>query len=243
MPKPKKITKQAHKPRWLSLIAQEASESQTHTNVRKTGPIHNEVGDTVSTSYPMVSEASPSEPLWRVSSLITTFVPLTDDFFQVPTPPSSLITRSIPITSIPPIPPTTFVGVSLPQIYVSLSTPFFTDSTATTTMIAMSTPEVTANVFDMGVGVTFGATVGPSTSTTLPLREDDPDLLFGDDQDDFQNFVFCPITIHQVMDDEDAPMTIGQFKQLNAKLDSLLESSNATSNYKFMLKSCRATVE
>ena len=38
-------------------------------------------------------------------------------------------------------------------------------------------------------------------------------------------------------------MTQGQFKHINSKLDSILESSLATSNYEFMLKSHRATVE
>lgn len=38
-------------------------------------------------------------------------------------------------------------------------------------------------------------------------------------------------------------MTQGQFKQLNAKLDSILESSVTSSNYVFMLKSHKAIVE
>lgn len=38
-------------------------------------------------------------------------------------------------------------------------------------------------------------------------------------------------------------MTQGQFKLLSAKLDSNLEWSVTSSNYKFMLKSHRATVE
>lgn len=38
-------------------------------------------------------------------------------------------------------------------------------------------------------------------------------------------------------------MTQGQFKQLNAKLDTILESSITLSNYKFMLKSHRPMVE
>lgn len=38
-------------------------------------------------------------------------------------------------------------------------------------------------------------------------------------------------------------MTQGQFKQLSAKLDSILESSVTSSNYEFMLKSHRKMVE
>lgn len=38
-------------------------------------------------------------------------------------------------------------------------------------------------------------------------------------------------------------MTKGKVKQLNEKLDSILESSISSSNYEFVLKSYRTTVE
>lgn len=47
----------------------------------------------------------------------------------------------------------------------------------------------------------------------------------------------------QTSDDDDAPMTRRQFKQLNEKLDSILESSKSSSNYEYILKSHQATVE
>ena len=62
----------------------------------------------------------------------------------------------------------------------------------------------TVNVFDTGA-FDFGVTVGPSTSTTSPLREDDPNILYGDDQDDFRNYVFSPFTVHHASDDDEAP--------------------------------------
>lgn len=55
--------------------------------------------------------------------------------------------------------------------------------------------------------------------------------------------MFIPFAIHQTSDDDGAPMTRGQFKQLNEKLDSILASSQSASNYESMLKSYRATIE
>lgn len=119
--------------------------------------------------------------------------------------------------------------------------PFNRDSAATTTA-SISTLMKTVNVSDTGAHVDFRVTKGPSTSTTSPLREDDSDIVFGDDQEAFQDFTFSPFTLHWNNDDDDAPMTQGKFKQPSAKLDSILESSVTSSNYEFMLKSHRSTV-
>lgn len=95
----------------------------------------------------------------------------------------------------------------------------------------------------MGAQFNFGVTLGPSTSTTSPLRDDDPYIIYCDDHEGFQDFTFNPFTIHQTNDDDNTLMTQGQFKQLSAKLDSILESFVTSSNYEFMLKSDRKMVE
>ncbi|CAI9301882.1 unnamed protein product [Lactuca saligna] len=63
------------------------------------------------------------------------------------TPPTSQITSSpilstIPITSILPLPPTSSVGISLPQISIHISSPIFIDSTPPTTSTVSTPPEV-----------------------------------------------------------------------------------------------------
>lgn len=113
VPKLKKIKKQAHKPRSPSPIAQEASKSRTQSDVQKNDSVKHQVEDTEATSEPLVSEPTPTEPIPKVSSPISTSVPLQDEFSQVPTPPSSPVTTPILIT-IAPIPPKISVGVSLP---------------------------------------------------------------------------------------------------------------------------------
>lgn len=94
---------------------------------------------------------------------------------------SSLITTSVPIT-IAPL-PNIYVGVSQAPISISLSTPLYTNLTFTTTSI-VCTHMSTVNISDTRA-VTFSAIVGPVTSTTSPLRDDDPDLVFGGYQEDF----------------------------------------------------------
>lgn len=123
-----------------------------------------------------------------------------------PTTNSSSITKTVPITVAPL--PNIFVGVSQPRISIALSTPFYDDSTATKTS-TVSTSMSTINVLDTVVGATFCVTVGPNTSPTSTLREDDPDIMYGDDQDDFQNFVFIPFTIHPTSNDDESPMRKG----------------------------------
>ncbi|XP_023763644.1 uncharacterized protein LOC111912141 [Lactuca sativa] len=143
----------------------------------------------------MVSEPIPTQSTAKVSSLISTSVPLTGKTFHVPSPPPSPTITSTPIST--PITvatcPNVSVGVSQPQISVAQTTPLYTDSTTTTT--ATSSPPVTVNVFDTGT-----------------------------------DFHYSRFTIHQESDDDDAPMTKGQFKALNKKLDTLLESSKSSSN-------------
>ena len=134
----------------------------------------------------MVSEPTPSKSLSEVSSPITTLVHLKYDFFHVLSLPPSPTTTSSPIATttnitISPL-PNVSVGVSQPQASISLSTPLYTDSTATITTI--STPIMIVNVSDTWA-YDFGVIVGPRTFTASLSHDDNPDLVFGDDQEDF----------------------------------------------------------
>ncbi|CAI9293042.1 unnamed protein product [Lactuca saligna] len=84
------------------------------------------------------------------------------------------------------------------------------------------------------------AAATPSNRCTMllpPLRisaiakhhQDDPDTIYGDDNDDFTGFTYSPSNIRTEIDDK-APVTRGQLKTINEKLDSLLQASKASSS-------------
>ena len=50
-------------------------------------------------------------------------------------------------------------------------------------------------------------------------------------------------TVHPASDDDEAPMTKGQFKTPDEKLDSLLESSKSFSNIEYTLESHKSLIE
>lgn len=114
---------------------------------------------------------------------MATSVPSTNDYFQGHTPPSSpnhtTTITTTPITIAPC--PNIYVGVSQPHISVAQSTPLYTESTSTTTI----TPPITVKVTDTAVGA-FGVTSCPDFTLISPLKQDDPDTVFGDDRDDLQ---------------------------------------------------------
>lgn len=152
------------------------------------------------------------------------------------TPPSSSITITTPIT-ITPLPPTIYVGVSLSHIYIPFSTPILTDSTIPPSSTFTRTLEVTVtksvseevdtsgihvNISDMGADANIGVTNEPVTSTTSTTFDFDPDILFGDDQEMFEDFFLnVSPSIKTVMTMKPL-MSKGQYKQLNEKLDSIL---------------------
>lgn len=175
----KKVKKVDRKPKSPSLVHDD-SDSRTHSDLREGEHVQTEVDDTAATLEPPTSN-----PIPKVSTPPTSSTP-DSKFFHMPTPPPSLTTTSSPITTTIPIfiapLPNFYVGVSQPQIYVPLSTPLYTDSTSTTTTI--STLMSTVNVSNTGAYY-FVVSIGTSTSTTSPLRADDPDLIFGDDQEVF----------------------------------------------------------
>nr|KAJ0207626.1 hypothetical protein LSAT_V11C500271040 [Lactuca sativa] len=167
---------------------------------------------------------------------------------------TSTLTSSIPITSIYPLPQTSFVETSLPEVSIPISSPIFTESTVPTTS-SVSTPlgvpiikSVSEEIQTSGI---LGNTseVGPNASicpsSSIPPFDDDTGILFGDDQEPIFDFVFQPFTVNFKSDVVDALMTKGQFKELNEKHDSILEYSHALSSIKWenLLITHRATVE
>lgn len=132
MKTPKNVKKQANKLSSPSLVSWEDSKSRTVSEIREDAIVHNEVKDTTATS-----ELVPTDLIPKVSTPDPSSVFF---YFQMNTPPSSLMKTIISISSIPPLPPKISFGISLPQISIPLSTPLFTDSTTTTTTTVTSTP-------------------------------------------------------------------------------------------------------
>ena len=93
----------------------------------------------------------------------------------------------------------------------------------------------------MGAGAS-GVTIGPSSTQISPLHNDDPDTIFGDDHDDFQDFHYSSFNVQPSSDDKDEPMTKEQFKTLNEKLDTLLESSKTSTNTEYTYECVKAII-
>ncbi|CAI9261280.1 unnamed protein product [Lactuca saligna] len=119
------------------------------------------------------------------------------------------------------------MGVLQTQTTLVQSTPLFTDSTATTTTTT-NEPPLSVNSSDAGAGG-LGFSVGHSTPPISPLRQDDPDMIFSEDEEDFRGFTYSPFNI-QTENDDDAPVTKGQLKAINEKVDSLIQSSKTQTN-------------
>lgn len=174
----KKIKRAACTPRSPFPVAQEDSDSQT---VSEDIQARNANEDTEVSLQPMFLEPIPTQTTTKVSSPILTFVLSPNEPFHVPSPLPIPTTTSVPISTpitISPC-PNVSVGVSQPQISVAQ----YTKSTGTTTT-TMSSPPVTINISDMGEGAS-GVTIGRSSIQISPLHNDDPDIVFADDRDDF----------------------------------------------------------
>ncbi|CAI9275469.1 unnamed protein product [Lactuca saligna] len=135
--------------------------------------------------------------------------------FSVPSPIATILT---PITI--PLCPTVSLGV------LQVQTSFFSDSTTTITTFFVD-PLVTINASDVGAGAS-GFTAGHLTPPVSPFHHDDPAMIYGDDDEDFEGFAYSPFKIWTKSDDE-APVTKGKLKAINEKLDSLPQASKASS--------------
>lgn len=88
------------------------------------------------------------------------------------------------------------MDVSQSQATFGQCTPLFIESKATTTTIT-STPPVSDNVYDMGA-TALGFTFGHDSHPISPLCQDDPDTIFGEDQDEFSYFHYSPFDVQAV---------------------------------------------
>ncbi|CAI9270546.1 unnamed protein product [Lactuca saligna] len=135
----------------------------------------------------------------------------------VPSPPPLRKTTSIPITIALFPPPIS----SSQQTSVPLSTPIFTDSTILPTTLATLT-------VSFNVSATGAKTLGFSTHVspaTYPIRIDDPDMIFGDDNDDdLGGFTYSAFQIRTAREDE-ATVIQGLLMSLHEKLDNLFLAS------------------
>ncbi|XP_023747497.1 uncharacterized protein LOC111895653 [Lactuca sativa] len=137
-----------------------------------------------------------------------------------PPPPPPLNPPTLPM-SISPI--TNSILILIP-----LSTPFFTYSIVPTTTSVTTSPEVpiiksiseeirtssiSGNTFDVEPNANIGVSSEPSTSIPPTLHED-VDIMFRDDQEPLDDFVFHPFTVNIDIDNDDSPITKGQFKEL-----------------------------
>ncbi|CAI9276275.1 unnamed protein product [Lactuca saligna] len=120
------------------------SESRTFTKDQEEGIIRTKEKNIATTSKP-----NPKEPHQKVSSPPSSYVPTVDisqpvNQDPIPiltttppslpvTPPTLPITSTILISSISPLPLMLSIGISLPQISITLSSSIFTDSTTPTT--------------------------------------------------------------------------------------------------------------
>ncbi|CAI9288706.1 unnamed protein product [Lactuca saligna] len=182
------------------------SETQSDIRVEEEEPhVHNEEGESVH------NEKFASNP--KVTKSHTDFVP------SSPTSPKTTTTH---ITIAPYPPPIS----STPQTTIPLSTPHFTDST--TPPITSAKPGVSINASDAGAGVS-GFTTTHISPLISPFRTDDPDMIYGDSEDDLQGFTFSPFTIKTSSNDE-ALVTKGQLKAIHDKLDSLLQYAKPSSS-------------
>ncbi|CAI9260797.1 unnamed protein product [Lactuca saligna] len=147
------------------------------------------------------------------------------------------MTTSIPFSCIPPLQKISLVNTSQPQISISLTTPIFTKSTTnlekTSTAVPPKDPtfesyqeenrssKIPGNTSNMESNVNICVTT-ENVSSSIPNSNDDEDVIFGDDPEPIDDVIFLSFTMRVASDDDDAPITKGQFKKLNQKVDSIL---------------------
>nr|KAJ0212498.1 hypothetical protein LSAT_V11C400221470 [Lactuca sativa] len=190
------------------------SESNTKSKIRikEDPPIHNEEDEPVRTEeqeYVRIEEVEQvrNEPAvhTEVPSPNREVTPPLNDY--VPSPPPSLkTTTSIPITIAPPPPPiSSQLATTIP-----VSIPMFIESTISSH--TSTTP------------ISFSSHVTPPIS---PIRTNDPEMIFGDDEDDdLDGFAYSPFQTRIDGEDEVSTM-IGELKSLHEKIDQLILASNS----------------
>ncbi|CAI9294329.1 unnamed protein product [Lactuca saligna] len=130
--------------------------------------------------------------------------------------------------------PTCFLGISQSQ------TPLFTNSNATTTTSNIE-PLVTINASDAGERASDFA-AGHSTPPASPFRQNDPYMIYGDDDEDFAGLTYSPFNIRTESDDE-APVMGRKLKAIHKRLDLLLQASKASSNDDYSQATIKSLLE
>nr|KAJ0198132.1 hypothetical protein LSAT_V11C700377460 [Lactuca sativa] len=162
----------------------------------------------------------------EVNPSINNFVPFR--------PPSPKTTTSVPIT-ISPLP---LVSSQTPTM-IPVSIPILTDSTLPPK--TSTTPECSVKVYDTGANTSgFSTHVTPPIS---PIHTDDPEMLFGDDDDeDLEAFSFSPFQI-RVANDDDVSTSKVEFKSIHEKLDHLLLASSTSTSKAYSKAAIEAILE
>ncbi|CAI9295633.1 unnamed protein product [Lactuca saligna] len=183
--------------------------------------------DIATTLQPENSQPISTNP--EVTIHLPISVPISTDFIETVSIPYPTTNISIPI-SIASCPPVS-LGVLQP-------TPIFTDST-TTPSTTIKRP-VSVNASDAGARAS-GFTTGHSTPLISPLRQNDLDMIVGDDED-FARFTYSLFNIRTKSDDE-APITRGKINAIDEKLDSLLHVSKASSTDDYSQATIKSLLE
>ncbi|CAI9299728.1 unnamed protein product [Lactuca saligna] len=117
----------------------------------------------------------------------------------VPSPPPSPKPTTTPIT-IAPCPPSIS---SQTQSTSPLSTPLYIDSTVPP--MTSGEPVVSVNASNVGAK-TSGFQSSHVSPPISPIHRNDPDMIYGDDEDELAGFTHSPFTVRNESDDE-APVT------------------------------------
>ncbi|CAI9288598.1 unnamed protein product [Lactuca saligna] len=104
-----------------------------------------------------------------------------------------------------------------------------------------ATPPVSVNAFDAGAGAS-GFTSTHISPPISPLRQNDPDMIYGDDEDDFEGFTYSLFTIRTESDDEALVMR-GKLMAIHEKLDSLIQASNPSSTDEYSQATVKSLLE
>ncbi|CAI9268859.1 unnamed protein product [Lactuca saligna] len=89
-------------------------------------------------------------------------------------------------------------------------------------------PAVSVNASDVGAK-TSGFQLSHVSPPVSPIHQDDPNMIYGHDEDELAGFTYTPFTVRNESDDE-APVTKGQLKAINETLDTQLQVSKPSSS-------------
>ncbi|CAI9282322.1 unnamed protein product [Lactuca saligna] len=208
----------------------EALDSETESDIRidDNQPIRNEEEEPACTR---VSTVNP-EPFVHTTEDITNpevnqSVPYPHPSPKTTTTPNTISPCASPVTVGLMSKSITIVVTSSQLTTIPCSTPILSASTAPP--IISTNPEATINVFDTRATTSFFSTF--VSSSICLIRNDDPDMIFRDEDadDDLAGFTYSPFQIRTESEDE-ATVSKAQLKAIHEKLDQLVLASKASSS-------------